>query len=243
MLLAASLLAGMVGGVAGFAGGTLAERARSQTPVVTAAASTQAATARTDLALAAARVTPSVVTISVRQARTQGVGSGFAVDGRDIVTNAHVVVGARTVQVQTGDGTAVAGTVLGVDAAKDVAVVRVADPASLPPVTIGDPSTLAVGQPVLAVGAPLGLSGTVTSGIVSNTRQKAPLGDQQAEVPLLQTDAPINPGNSGGPLAAADGTVVGMNTSIASLNGGNVGIGFAIPIDQVMQSVTQIRGS
>jgi putative serine protease PepD len=167
------------------------------------------------LADVAAGVLPSVVSIEVRGTRGSGTGSGFVLDDRGhVLTNAHVVSGSRQVQVAFADGRRSAAEVVGTDTATDIAA-------------LGVSADLRVGEAVLAVGSPLGLSGTVTSGIVSAVDREPRRG-----AATIQTDAPINPGNSGGPLLDAAGRVVGINTSIASLGSGNIGIGFAVPIDR-----------
>ncbi|MEV4802113.1 trypsin-like peptidase domain-containing protein [Nonomuraea sp. NPDC049421] len=176
----------------------------------------------------AARVLPSVVSI---ETGTSG-GSGFVVDGQGhILTNAHVVAGSTQVTVVLADGTRLTARVAGADRGEDLAVLEVDHPGELTPATLGRSSELAVGDQVLAIGSPLGLSGTVTSGIVSALDREVRLGDSRRTA--VQTDASINPGNSGGPLVNAQGEVVGVNTAIAaSRGGGNIGIGFAIPIDR-----------
>ncbi|MEV4564291.1 trypsin-like peptidase domain-containing protein [Nonomuraea sp. NPDC049419] len=182
----------------------------------------------TGLSATAARVLPSVVSI---ETGTSG-GSGFVVDGQGhILTNAHVVAGSTQVTVVLADGTRLTARVAGADGGEDLAVLEVDHPAELTPATLGRSSELAVGDQVLAIGSPLGLSGTVTSGIVSALDREVRLGDSRRTA--VQTDASINPGNSGGPLVNAQGEVVGVNTAIAaSRGGGNIGIGFAIPIDR-----------
>ena len=189
---------------------------------------------------AAAALLPSVVDISAGSGR----GSGFAIDDDGhVMTNSHVVEGFSRVQVRMTDGRRTAARVVGTDPTTDVAVLEVAG--SPPPAaTLGVSTGLRIGQPVIAVGAPLGLTSTVTAGIVSATERTARLGPGlSSELPLVQTDASINPGNSGGPLANLDGQVVGMNTAIATVGGpeaGSIGIGFAIPIDRAATVARQI---
>ncbi len=167
----------------------------------------------------------------------RGQGSGFIVSADGLVlTNAHVVKDARTVTVRMADRREYTATVLGSDAATDIAVLRI--PAKgLVPVRLGDPAQLQVGDPVLAIGAPYGLTQTATAGIVSATGRSLP-GD--GAVPFIQTDAAVNPGNSGGPLFDAAGAVVGINAQIYSRTGGYQGLSFAIPVDVAMRVGQQI---
>ena len=167
----------------------------------------------------------------------RGQGSGFivAADGL-ILTNAHVVKDAQSVTVLLADRREYTAQVLGSDTATDIAVLRI--PAQgLPPVRLGQPAQLQVGDPVLAIGAPYGLSQTATAGIVSATGRSLP-GD--GAVPFIQTDAAVNPGNSGGPLFDAAGNVVGINAQIYSRTGGFQGVSFAIPVDVAMRVSQQI---
>ncbi|TMR08298.1 trypsin-like serine protease, partial [Nonomuraea turkmeniaca] len=182
----------------------------------------------TGLSATAARVLPSVVSVEVGR----GGGSGFVVDARGhILTNAHVVSGYDNVTVILNDGRRLPAQVIGEDDDEDLAVLEVSYPGDLTPATLGRSSDLAVGDQVLAIGSPLGLSGTVTAGIVSARDREVRLGG--ARRTAVQTDASINPGNSGGPLVNVRGEVVGVNTAIAAgRGGGNIGIGFAIPIDR-----------
>ncbi|GAA0463012.1 hypothetical protein Ade02nite_29690 [Paractinoplanes deccanensis] len=192
-----------------------------------------------DLVGAAARVLPGVV--SVRAGN--GSGSGFVFDDRGhIVTNHHVVAAGGTVAVVGADGRSLTATVVGSDRANDIAVLRVDASADLPPLALAGPRTARVGESVLAVGSPLGLSGTVTAGIISALDRPVRLGDG-ARRTAVQTDASINPGNSGGPLVNARGEVIGVNTAIATLEGGgNIGIGFAVPIERARQVATDLIG-
>ena len=132
------------------------------------------------------------------------------------------------------DGRRSVAELIGSDPTADVAVLGVPLTRAPPPLTLRDPVALRVGEQVLAVGSPLGLAGTVTAGIVSAVDRETGLGDSRNRQTAIQTDAPINPGNSGGPLIDTAGRVVGMNTAIASLGPGNIGIGFAIPADRVV---------
>jgi serine protease Do len=167
----------------------------------------------------------------------KGQGSGFivAADGL-VLTNAHVVKDAKDVTVRLADRREYAAKVLGTDPATDIAVLRI-EAKGLPTVHLGDPKTLQVGDPVLAIGAPYGLEQTATAGIVSAKGRSLP-GD--AAVPFIQTDAAVNPGNSGGPLFDAAGNVVGINAQIYSRSGGFQGVSFAIPVDVAMRVSQQI---
>jgi putative serine protease PepD len=182
---------------------------------------------------AARQVLPSVV--QVRAGR--GSGSGVVMDREGhVLTNHHVVSGASSVRLVLSSGRTVTAEVVGSDADDDIAVLR-ANAGALRAARLGVSADLRIGQPVIAVGSPLGLNGTVTSGIISALNRGA-----TAES-MIQTDASINPGNSGGPLVDLDGRVVGINTSIATLSGrgsGNIGIGFAVPIDRALDVARQI---
>jgi putative serine protease PepD len=217
--------------------------------------SSQSTVAPKSYAAIAARVLPSVVSINVSGSGQQDTGSGVILrsDGY-ILTNNHVVtaaVGGGTVSVVLNDGTTAAARIVGTDVEDDLAIIKVAK-TGLPAATLGSSAAAHVGDPVLAVGSPLGLTGTVTSGIISalnrpvDTTQDQqnvdPFGGSQPRttttvISAIQTDAAINPGNSGGPLVDASGAVIGINSAIAStgssLGGqsGNIGVGFAIPID------------
>jgi len=172
-------------------------------------------------------------------------GSGFLIDTQGhIITNSHVVDGASKVQVTLGsDETSHDAEIVGTDPATDVALLKVDVPADqLHPLALGDSSKVQVGDPVVAIGNPFGLDRTVTSGIVSALQRQiqAPNGFSISHV--IQTDAAINPGNSGGPLIDASGSVIGINSQIQSGGGGgNVGIGFAVPINTARDVVGQIK--
>ncbi len=201
-----------------------------------------AAAAQGSITAAAASVLPGVV--SVRAGRATG--SGFAIDQQGhVVTNAHVVEGASDVSLVLSNGRTVDARVVGADEDNDLAVLQVSttDAASLRALTLGRSAQLRVGDPVLAVGSPLGLEGTVTAGIVSAVNRQARLGDNSTRQSTIQTDAAINPGNSGGPLVNTAGQVVGVNTAIATLGtnrSGNIGIGFAIPVDRMTTIVKNL---
>jgi putative serine protease PepD len=201
-----------------------------------------AAAAPGSITAAAASVLPGVV--SVRAGRATG--SGFAIDQQGhVVTNAHVVEGASDVSLVLSNGRTVGARLIGADEDNDLAVLEVSasDAAGLRALTLGRSAQLQVGDPVLAVGSPLGLEGTVTAGIVSAVNRQARFGDNSTRQSAIQTDAAINPGNSGGPLVNAAGQVVGVNTAIATLGtsrSGNIGIGFAIPVDRMTTIVKNL---
>jgi serine protease Do len=171
----------------------------------------------------------------------KGVGSGVIFDSNGyIATNNHVVDGAQEIVVSLPDGRTMSGKVLGVDAATDLAVVKV-EASGLPTVTFGDSDSLLVGEPAIAIGNPLGLEfrGTVTVGVISALNRTIEVGDRKFK--LIQTDAAINPGNSGGALVNADGQVIGIN-SVKIAAAGVEGMGFAIPINAarpILQSLVE----
>jgi putative serine protease PepD len=206
----------------------------------------------------AAKVMQSTVSIAVRGAEGNGTGSGVVIrsDGY-ILTNNHVVESAAsggeiTVTFDNGENE-VPARIVGLDPVTDLAVLRVDVDFELQPATLGQSRALVVGDPVIAIGSPLGLSGTVTTGIVSalNRTVDVPAQDGQGRNPLfnaIQTDAAINPGNSGGALVNARGEVIGINSAIATLGGGgltgdqggSIGVGFAIPIDEARSVAEEI---
>jgi putative serine protease PepD len=214
------------------------------TTAVTAATATRAATG--SLAAVAAKVTPSVVAVTVRAAGQEAEGSGVVLtaDGA-ILTNNHVVAAigsGATITVEFSDGSTAPASVAGTDPVTDLAVIEAKGVSGLQPATFGDSDTLAVGDTVLAVGSPLGLEGSVTAGIVSALHRTITVGDSDRSAETLddavQTDASINPGNSGGPLVDDTGRVVGVTTANASVDGasaGSIGVGFAIPGNQARQ--------
>ena len=167
-----------------------------------------------------------------------GVGSGFVIESDGyILTNAHVVDGAREINVKFSDKRERSARVVGVDPLSDIALIKV-DAQGLPTVQIGRADSLRVGQWVLAIGSPFGFEQSASQGIVSALGRSLP-GD--AYVPFVQTDVPINPGNSGGPLIDLAGRVVGVNAQIYSRSGGYQGVSFAIPVDVAMQVAAQLK--
>ncbi|MCZ7439956.1 trypsin-like peptidase domain-containing protein [Micromonospora sp. WMMC241] len=204
------------------------------------------------LAGVAERVLPSVVTIRVASLGGTSEGSGFVVSAEGhIVTNDHVVAdGPGKATVLFNDGSTAAGTVVGQDPESDIAVIKVSR-SGLTPVQFGDSDALAVGDPVLAMGSPLSLANTVTAGIVSaldRTMQAGEPGGPTRYYAAIQTDAAVNHGNSGGPLVDGAGRVVGVNSTIKSLvadgqEAGNIGLAFAIPINQAKRVTEEIIGT
>lgn len=209
----------------------------------------------------AAQVLPSVVALDVSGGGASGSGSGVVLDADGtILTNDHVVtlggqIDAKQAEVTASfsNGTKARATVVGVDPLTDTALVKVEGVDDLTPVTIGKSGNLDVGEQVVAIGSPFGLDATVTSGIVSALDRPVEVArDQQGNVtayPAIQTDAAINPGNSGGPLVNMDGQLVGINASIRSTGSGaaegaesgSIGLGFAIPVDEVLPIIEQLR--
>lgn len=210
----------------------------------------------------AAKVVPSVVKLEVNQGRSSEEGSGviLSTDGL-ILTNNHVVAAAAAAadgagaaprtKVTFADGTNAPFTVVGTDPGSDIAVVRAQNVSDLTPIAIGSSADLRVGQDVVAIGSPLGLEGTVTTGIISALNRPVAAGgdarNQNTVLDAIQTDAAINPGNSGGALVNMNGELVGVNSAIATLGanaggpqGGSIGLGFAIPVDQAKRIADEI---
>ena len=243
-----AMSAGMVGGAVGFLVARETSNAVSAEEVAIApvidndereAAGVDAVVDGTVASVAAA-VQPAVVELSVEGTQGAGTGSGFVIspDGY-IITNNHVAgVGTEgKITVTFADGTSEKGTLVGANPGFDLAVVKV-DRTNLPTVPLGSSADLRVGEPVVAIGSPLGLSGTVTSGIISALNRPVTAGGQgeTAFINAIQTDAAINPGNSGGPLVNMQGEVIGVNSAIATMGtltgeAGSIGLGFAIPVD------------
>jgi len=193
-----------------------------------------------------AKVRPSVVEVNVSASNGSGIGSGVIIDKRGyIVTNNHVVKGAQNIQVVLYNGTKLQAQLVGTDPADDLAIVKITPPSSgLTVATLGDSSKLQVGQDVLAIGNPLGITQTVTNGIVSALGRSVNEGQGGGTIPnAIQTDAPINPGNSGGALVDMQGNVIGIPTLTAidpEFNTPANGVGFAIPSNRVAYIAPQI---
>jgi putative serine protease PepD len=219
----------------------------------------------------AAKVVPSVVKLEVDLGRQSEEGSGIILSSDGLIlTNNHVVTAAQggpggpdgpaapsgagnaETKVTFADGRSVPFTVVGTDPSSDIAVVRAKGVSGLTPITIGSSSNLRVGQDVVAVGSPLGLEGTVTTGIISALNRPVAAGgdirNQNTVLDAVQTDAAINPGNSGGALVNMNGELVGVNSAIATLGGdadgqaqgGSIGLGFAIPVDQAKRIADEL---
>ena len=242
-----AVLAGAVGGILGVnaSGASIFNRVNlvSSTSTIERAPDSVAGTAQ--------RVLPSVVSIQTRSFTGAGTGSGFFIDSDGyILTNNHVISSAAQsggrIQVKLNDGRIFDAEVVGRDASYDLAVLKIAA-SGLKALQFGDSDQVAVGDSVIAIGSPLGLSGTVTTGIISAKNRPVTAGDSSNEssfINALQTDAAINPGNSGGPLVDSTGAVIGVNSAIASLGSdlqtGSIGLGFAIPINQARKTADQL---
>jgi S1-C subfamily serine protease len=253
LVLLAVLLVGAVGGGIGW----YLTRANDETPLL--APGTQLSEVDPGItrqpgsvSQIAENVMPSVVSIEVRVGQAGATGSGVVIEGDKgyIVTNNHVVSGAdgvdgAEIRAVFFDGSGSAARIVGRDPASDIAVLKVEKP-GLVTAALGSSGDVVVGDPVVAIGSPLGLAGTVTSGIVSALERPVRLAgegsDTNAVISAVQTDAPINPGNSGGALVDASGALVGINTAIASTGaaGGSIGLGFAIPVDTVRDIAEQL---
>jgi len=186
---------------------------------------------------------PGVVSVDVASSEAgPGGGSGFVLDEQGhIVTNQHVVGGAEDISVRFASGVREEAEVVGEDPSTDVAIIKVeASEGVLEPLTLGDSGSVGVGEPVIAIGNPLNVGISVTTGIVSGTERPIDAPNGYTIDGAVQTDAAINPGNSGGPLLDSRGTVIGVNAQIASESGGFEGVGFAVPIDTVKGVVEQL---
>jgi len=242
-----ALLAGSVGGFLGVnaSGGNIFHNAN----IVNSSSTIERAP--DSVAGIAQRVLPSVVSINTRSSQGGGTGSGFVFDSNGyILTNNHVIAdvaeGSGTLRVTLNNGDVYDGIIVGRDASYDLAIVKI-NATNLPALEFGNSDNVAVGDAVIAIGSPLGLSGTVTSGIISAKNRPVMAGDSGVDnsfINALQTDAAINPGNSGGPLVDATGAVIGVNSAIASLGStsqtGSIGLGFAIPINQAKKTADQL---
>jgi putative serine protease PepD len=255
MVLTASLVAGLLGGVAGAWLENRMTVGRLRNPGLALKSPDAGPSARQrsadSVAGVAHRVLPSVVAIRVTGKTESGTGSGFVIDDAGyVLTNNHVVAPAATggtIKVVFQDGNQVDAKIVGRDASYDLAVVKVPE-AGHPVLTLGNSDAVAVGDPVIAIGSPLGLQGTVTTGIISALNRPVGTGDTDSAsyINAIQTDAAINPGNSGGPLVAEDGEVIGINTAIARAPGstgesaGSIGLGFAIPSNQARRTAQEL---
>jgi putative serine protease PepD len=203
----------------------------------------------------ASKVLPSVVSLEVSGNSEAGTGSGFLIKGGYIVTNNHVVAVAAQggdIRIKFNNRKATTAKIIGRDPNSDIAVVKPDDTFGAPEVTLGNSDNVVVGDPVIAIGSPLGLTGTVTTGIVSSLNRPVEAGGETgsdyALINAIQTDAAINPGNSGGPLVNSSGQVIGVNSAIATLGAssglgqqsGSIGLGFAIPVNQVRRIAQEL---
>lgn len=258
---AVALVAGLVGGGLVWGADELGDDGATDSSSSSSAAASSpngldTASGRTDVEAVARATLPSVVLLQVQGSGGSGEGSGIVLDsGGEILTNNHVVSTAADggrIAVVFSDGTSAPASIVGTDPVTDLAVVR-ASPGSgtrVVPARIGSSEDLRVGQQVVAVGAPLGLQGTVTAGIVSALNRPVSTSGERgyaAVFEAIQTDAAVNPGNSGGPLVDMGGRVIGINSAIASIDptgsgqGGSIGLGFAIPISQAMPIVAELE--
>ncbi|MEV5984655.1 trypsin-like peptidase domain-containing protein [Streptomyces sp. NPDC052051] len=258
LVLGAVLIALAAGGVGGVVGAAL-ERDGGVGDVQLPQAGQEAPDRDPDsVAGIAARALPGVVTLHVKGAGAEGTGTGFVLDERGhLLTNNHVVEPAGSggeISVTFNSGETAKATVVGRDTGYDLAVVKVSGVHGLKPMPLGNSDNVQVGDPVVAIGAPFDLAGTVTSGIISAKERPITAGGKKGDggdvsyVDALQTDAPINPGNSGGPLLDAKGRVVGINSAIRSADSGSgptgqagsIGLGFAIPVNQAKRVAEEL---
>ncbi|WP_349637084.1 trypsin-like peptidase domain-containing protein [Streptomyces sp. RerS4] len=244
----ATVVALLAGGVGGYLG-ILAERAGNTRLELPQAAAEHKNRAPDSVAGIAATALPGVVTLHVRGGGGGGTGTGFVLDDQGhILTNNHVVAGAKDITVTFSTGESVVAELVGRDSGYDLAVVKVSGVRGLRPLALGNSENVQVGDPVVAIGAPFDLSNTVTAGIISATGRPITAGGDKGDgsdisyVDALQTDAPINPGNSGGPLLDSRAHVIGINSAIRGADkgedgdggrqSGSIGLGFAIPVNQ-----------
>ena len=255
MLVAASLSAvvGAGAGIGSYQYATGSQGASGSTISVTTVPAVQTPVLNGTVSAAAAKIEPSVVTITVQSGQSGDIGTGVILDeSGNILTNNHVVEGAAqsgTITVTFDDGRTASAKIVGTSVSNDLAVIKVDGVDKLTPAIFAKSSSIQVGQSVVAAGAPLGLSDTITSGIVSNTARPVRSGSNDDAVYLaVQTDTAINPGNSGGPLVDLNGAVIGINSSIASTGSsqggsaqsGSIGIGFAIPSDVAVRVAKEL---
>lgn len=256
----AGVISGLLAGALGFTAASMVGNVPA--PPISLPTSTSGASTRADDSIAgiAQVVLPVVVSIDVSSSQGAGTGSGFVIRSTDkesfILTNNHVVTGAgdnadksdiADITVTFQDQSQASAEIVGTDASYDLAVLRV-ERSNLPVAALGDSDDVVVGDATIAIGSPLGLTGTVTSGIVSALNRPVTAGDASdvSFISAIQTDAAINPGNSGGPLVNSRGEVIGINSAIAttgSSNGGqsgSIGLGFSIPINQARRVATDL---
>ncbi|NKY80621.1 PDZ domain-containing protein [Nocardiopsis dassonvillei] len=250
-MLVVALIAGGAGGVAGnlLDGSSTDEAAQEEGPVMNEPPPEAPRRDPDTIAGVAQRVSPSVVFIHSADPTIPSSGSGFVIDGNYVVTNDHVSAGleADGIVVEYSDGSLSSASVVGSDPSSDLAVLSLDDPIDVEPLQFGDSEQVIVGDEVIAIGAPLGLSGTVTQGIISavNRPVSSGEGENASRFYALQTDAAINPGNSGGPLVDLEGRVIGVNSMIVTMSSmgeptGNIGLGFAIPSVEAERVVNRL---
>ena len=250
----AGVISGLLAGMLGFMGASMI--GNTPAPSISLPNTSGDTSPRPDDSIAgiAQAVLPVVVSIDVSSNQGSGTGSGFVIRSTAnesfVLTNNHVVAGAggtQKITVTFQDQTQASATIVGTDASYDLAVLRL-DRGNLPVAALGDSSDVVVGDATIAIGSPLGLTGTVTSGIVSALNRPVTAGESTdvSFISAIQTDAAINPGNSGGPLVNSRGEVIGVNSAIAttgsSVSGqsGSIGLGFAIPINQARRVATEL---
>jgi S1-C subfamily serine protease len=249
MLAVMSLLMALIFGVGLFAGwqfsrtGSVASNSSASTAIAQTAVTTSATQTAQEAVIA--KVEPAVVQINVTTANASAIGSGVIIDTRGyIVTNNHVIAGAQSIEVVLSDGTHLTAQVVGTDAADDLAVLKISTQKKLTAISLGDSSKLQVGQDVLAIGNPLGITESVTKGIISALNRTVSEGQGGATISnAIQTDAAINPGNSGGALVDLQGNLIGIPTLGAidtEFNTPANGVGFAIPSNVIANVAQQI---
>jgi S1-C subfamily serine protease len=258
VLLLAALLTGISGGVVGYLAASRIAPALLDPDATLSQVSPPVSRPPGSIADIAQRVLPTVVSLEVRSSSASGTGSGVVIDKAGyVLTNNHVISAVASgrggsLRALFSDQSAADARVVGRDPKTDLAVVKVEKP-GVTVAALGDSAKIAVGDPVIAIGSPLGLAGTVTSGIVSALNRPVRLGgqgaasgsDTDAVINAIQTDAPINPGNSGGALVDGAGALVGINSAIATLSSaqgqsGSIGLGFAIPINEAREIAQQL---
>jgi putative serine protease PepD len=257
MAIVAGTVSGLLAGAAGFAGASYLNLKPNQSITLPAESGDTSPRPDDSIAGIAKSVLPTVVSISVESTSGQGTGSGFLIQSNStesyVLTNNHVVTGAgsgATITVSFQDQSEAPATVVGTNESYDLAVLRV-ERGDLPVAALGDSDDVVVGDLAIAIGSPLGLSGTVTSGIISALNRPVTAGGdgESSFINAIQTDAAINPGNSGGPLVNAQGQVIGINSAIATLSSssssqsGSIGLGFSIPINQAKRVAEELINS
>lgn len=251
LVLVSALVAGVTGGAAGYYAGT--SQTHNNNVVLTQSGAGNSSRPAGSIAAIASAVTPSVVSIKFTSSAGTGSGSGFIVDSSGyIATNNHVIADVATsggsIEVDLADGRSFPAKIVGRNSAYDLAVIKI-DATDLKALPLGNSENAVVGDSVVAIGSPLGLEGTVTSGIISAINRPVTAGGdgEMSYISGLQTDAAINPGNSGGPLVNASGEVIGINSSIATMGNnysgsqsGSIGLGFAIPINIAKRIIEEL---